>query len=147
MFWTTVTSQTSSEKSGRTDIQSNRLLCLAQERDSQKGRARFRVFTASQAWHLLEPLGTIPPAPPERVHGGNVAPASQTQAQDHTTAEPADATNADEEAEEEEGNTYVVPEGPAGLVDKNLMCFRGIMPYWRLSAAQGRVVLSFTVLA
>ena len=36
MFWTTVTSQTSSEKSGRTDIQSNRLLCLAQERDSQK---------------------------------------------------------------------------------------------------------------
>ena len=45
MFWTTVTSQTSSEKSGRTDIQSNRLLCLAQERDSQKGRTRFRVFT------------------------------------------------------------------------------------------------------
>ena len=30
MFWTTVTSQTCSEKSGRTDIQSNRLLCLAQ---------------------------------------------------------------------------------------------------------------------
>ena len=45
MFWTTVTSQTSSEKSGRTDIQSNRLLCLAQQRDSQKGRTRFRVFT------------------------------------------------------------------------------------------------------
>ena len=44
MFWTTVTSQTSSEKSGRTDVQSNRLLCLAQERDSQKGRTRFRVF-------------------------------------------------------------------------------------------------------
>ena len=45
MFWATVTSQTSSEKSGRTDIQSNRLLCLAQERDSKRVRQRFLVFT------------------------------------------------------------------------------------------------------
>ena len=54
MFWTTVTSQTSSEKSGRTDIQSNRLLCLAQERDSQKGRTRFRVFTKEEVHLDLE---------------------------------------------------------------------------------------------
>ena len=72
---------------------------------------RQAVLPPAQAQRLLEPLGTIPPAPPERVHSGNVAPASQTQAQDHTTAEPADATNADEEAEEEEDDTYVAPEG------------------------------------
>jgi len=47
---------------------------------------RQAVLTPAQAQRLLEPLGTIPPAPPERVHSGNVAPASQTQAQDHMTA-------------------------------------------------------------
>ena len=45
MFWTTVTSQTSSEKRRTNRHTVNRLLRLAQERDSQKGRTRFRVFT------------------------------------------------------------------------------------------------------
>ena len=72
---------------------------------------RQAVLPPAQAQRLLGPLGTIPPAPPKRVHSRNAAPASQTQAQDHTTAEPADATNADEEAEEEEDDKYVAPEG------------------------------------
>ena len=49
-------------------------------------------------------LGAIPPAPLKRDHSGNVAPASQTQAQDHTTAEPADA-NAEEAPPETEQPT------------------------------------------
>ena len=163
---------------------------------------RQAVLPPAQAQRRLEPLRT------ERVHSGNVAPASP---QDHTTAEPADATNADEEAEEEEDDKHVAPEGqgcfsfrqslllrakdtyaarctgnkyeiiskwlltglavvfsrpnwqfltkrgtltatpqhllqryyrqgyPAGLVDKKacLICFRGIMPYRRLSGGAG----------
>ena len=69
------------------------------------------VLPPAQSQRLLEPLETISPAPPKRNHSGNVAPASQKQAQDHTTAEPAGATDADEGAEEEEDEKYVAPEG------------------------------------
>ena len=72
---------------------------------------RHAALPPAQAQRLLEPLGGIPATPPKRDHSGNVAPASQTQAQDHTTAEPADATDADEGAEEEEDDKYVAPEG------------------------------------
>ena len=72
---------------------------------------RQAVLPPAQAQRLLEPLGAIPSAPPKRDHSGNAAPASQTQAQDHTTAEPVDATDADEGAEEEEEEKFVAPEG------------------------------------
>ena len=52
---------------------------------------------------------TTPPAPPDRDHNQGAAPGSH--AQDNTTAESPGARSADEEAEEEEDDTYVPPEG------------------------------------
>ena len=54
-------------------------------------------------------LGTTPPAPPDRDHSQRVTPGSHVQ--DNTTVESPSARNADEEAEEEEDETYVPPEG------------------------------------
>ena len=72
---------------------------------------RQAVLPPAQAQCQLEPLGITPPATLQRVPGANAVPASHRQAQDHTTTGPADTTNADEEAEEEEDDKYVAPEG------------------------------------
>ena len=45
MFWTTVTSQTSSEKRRTNKTYSQTDCYVWLKRDSQKGRTRFRVFT------------------------------------------------------------------------------------------------------
>ena len=72
---------------------------------------RQAVLPPAQAQCQLEPLGITPPATLQRVPGANAVPASHRQAQDHTTTGPSDTTNADEEAEEEEEDKYVAPEG------------------------------------
>ena len=72
---------------------------------------RQAVLPPTQAQCQLEPLGINTPATLQRAPGTNTVPASRMQAEDHTTTRPADATNADEEAEEEEDDQHVAPEG------------------------------------